>query len=200
MIYFYIILTTGVKMTGWTKMRGQLLRKQVFAERMRSFLRIKYGGTMEYYETKLDGETKYKGVIVEVTLDHAALHTGEQVKREVVHHPGGVTVLPVDENGGAYALGNSRHGYRQWQNSLHSPRSTLSLLRRDLRSEYSDKRKRGACRLFLAAYKAAHRAANAVQQSSTSSCGQALVRANESGQARRFAKRSRNSFKQVMRI
>ena len=66
---------------------------------------------MEYYETKIDGETKYKGVIVEVTLDNAALHTGERVKREVVHHPGGVTVLPVDENGMAYLVRQFRYPF-----------------------------------------------------------------------------------------
>ena len=66
---------------------------------------------MEYYETRIDGETKYKGVIVEVTLDNAALHTGERVKREVVHHPGGVTVLPVDENGMAYLVRQFRYPF-----------------------------------------------------------------------------------------
>ena len=66
---------------------------------------------MEYFETRLDGETKYSGVIVDVTLDHAALHTGERVKREVVHHPGGVTVLPVDENGMAYLVRQFRYPF-----------------------------------------------------------------------------------------
>jgi len=66
---------------------------------------------MEYYETRLDGETKYDGVIVRVTLDDVELHTGERVKREVVHHVGGVTVLPVDDNGMAYCVRQFRYPF-----------------------------------------------------------------------------------------
>ena len=66
---------------------------------------------MEYYEKRLSGETKYHGVIVDVTLDDVALHTGEQVRREVVHHPGGVTVLKVDENVIAYCVRQFRYPF-----------------------------------------------------------------------------------------
>lgn len=54
---------------------------------------------MDCTEKRIDGEIKYKGVIVSVRLDRAELINGKIVKREVVEHPGGVTVLPVDENG-----------------------------------------------------------------------------------------------------
>lgn len=54
---------------------------------------------MDYFEKRLDGEVKYKGVIVTVRLDQAELHNGRKVKREVVEHPGGVTILPVEEDG-----------------------------------------------------------------------------------------------------
>lgn len=54
---------------------------------------------MDYYERRVSGEIKYKGVIVTVRLDEAELVNGKIVKREVVEHPGGVTILPVDENG-----------------------------------------------------------------------------------------------------
>lgn len=50
-------------------------------------------------EKRIDGEIKYKGVIVNVRLDRAELVNGKIVRREVVEHPGGVTILPVDENG-----------------------------------------------------------------------------------------------------
>jgi len=53
---------------------------------------------LDYEEKRIDGETKYEGVIVNVRLDRAMLHNGKEVKREVVEHPGGVTILPVDEN------------------------------------------------------------------------------------------------------
>ena len=66
---------------------------------------------MEYFETKLDGETKYDGIIVQVTLDDVALHTGERTKREVVHHAGGVAVLPVDDRGMAYCVRQYRYPF-----------------------------------------------------------------------------------------
>ena len=66
---------------------------------------------MEYFETKLSGETKYHGVIVDVTLDEVALHTGEKTKREVVHHSGGVAVLPVDNDGTAYCVRQFRYPF-----------------------------------------------------------------------------------------
>lgn len=54
---------------------------------------------MDYTEKRVGGELKYEGVIVTVRLDEAELVNGRIVKREVVEHPGGVTVLPVDEQG-----------------------------------------------------------------------------------------------------
>ena len=54
---------------------------------------------MDYTERPVGSVEKYKGIIVRVRLDDAALHTGKVVKREVVEHPGGVTILPVDEEG-----------------------------------------------------------------------------------------------------
>ena len=54
---------------------------------------------MDYTERRVSGEVKYKGVIVTVRLDQAELVNGKIVKREVVEHPGGVTVLPVDADG-----------------------------------------------------------------------------------------------------
>lgn len=66
---------------------------------------------MDFTEKKIDGETKYSGVIVDVTLDNAELVNGKRVKREVVHHPGGVTVLPVDENGYCYCVRQFRYPF-----------------------------------------------------------------------------------------
>ena len=64
---------------------------------------------MEYIETRLDGETKYSGVIVDVTLDNVQLHDGTLTKREVVHHPGGVTILAVDTDGMVYCVRQYRY-------------------------------------------------------------------------------------------
>ena len=66
---------------------------------------------MDYYEKRLDGETKYKGVIVNVKLDTAELHNGVKVRREVVEHPGGVTILPVDTDGTCYMVRQFRYPF-----------------------------------------------------------------------------------------
>ena len=54
---------------------------------------------MDLTEKRLSGELKYTGVIVSVTLDTVELCDGKQTLREVVHHPGGVGVLPIDADG-----------------------------------------------------------------------------------------------------
>ncbi len=66
---------------------------------------------MDYFEKRLDGEEKYRGVIVNVRLDRAELVNGAVVRREVVEHPGGVTVLPVDENGDCYMVRQFRYPF-----------------------------------------------------------------------------------------
>ena len=47
---------------------------------------------MDYFEKRLDGEEKYRGVIVNVRLDRAELVNGAVVRREVVEHPGGLSM------------------------------------------------------------------------------------------------------------
>ena len=59
---------------------------------------------MKCIETRLDGEVKYSGVIVRVRLDRAQLENGKIVRREVVEHPGGVGILPVDDEGNCYMV------------------------------------------------------------------------------------------------
>ena len=71
----------------------------------------KEGREMDYFEKRLDGETKYTGVIVNVRLDRAELHNGRIVKREVVEHPGGVTVLPIDDEGNCYMVRQFRYPF-----------------------------------------------------------------------------------------
>ena len=66
---------------------------------------------MDYFEKRLDGEVKYKGVIVNVRLDRAELVNGAVVKREVVEHPGGVTVLPIDAEGNCYMVRQFRYPF-----------------------------------------------------------------------------------------
>ncbi len=66
---------------------------------------------MDYWEKRIDGEVKYKGIIVTVRLDRAELHNGARVKREVVEHPGGVTILPVDGEGNCTLVRQFRYPF-----------------------------------------------------------------------------------------
>ena len=64
---------------------------------------------MDLIEKRISGEEKYKGVIVSVTLDRVELPDGKDAVREVVHHPGGVSVLPVDAEGTCYMVRQYRY-------------------------------------------------------------------------------------------
>ena len=66
---------------------------------------------MEYFEKQINSEEKYKGIIVRVRLDEAELHTGKHVRREVVEHPGGVSILPVDDEGNCYLVRQFRYPF-----------------------------------------------------------------------------------------
>ncbi len=66
---------------------------------------------MECIEKRIDGEVKYNGVIVKVRLDHAQLENGKIVRREVVEHPGGVGILPVDDEGNCYMVRQFRYPF-----------------------------------------------------------------------------------------
>lgn len=63
----------------------------------------------EFFEKTIDSEVKYKGVIVTVKLDHAELCDGKAVRREVVEHPGGVTVLPIEKDGTCWCVKQFRY-------------------------------------------------------------------------------------------
>ena len=68
---------------------------------------------MKLEERRLSGEYKYEGVIVKVLLDKADLVNGRVVNREVVEHPGGVTVLPVDDDGYCYCVKQFRYPFQR---------------------------------------------------------------------------------------
>ena len=66
---------------------------------------------MDCFEKRIDGELKYEGVIVNVRLDRAELCDGSVVRREVVEHPGGATILPVDDEGYCYCVRQFRYPF-----------------------------------------------------------------------------------------
>jgi ADP-ribose pyrophosphatase len=64
---------------------------------------------MEYFEKCIDRDDKYHGIIVDVHVDSVELDDGSHAKREVVEHPGGVTILPVDQQGNCYMVRQFRY-------------------------------------------------------------------------------------------
>lgn len=53
---------------------------------------------MHLEEKTVSSEEIYNGKIFKVTKDMALLENGQQAVREVVHHNGGVTIIPITEN------------------------------------------------------------------------------------------------------
>ena len=64
---------------------------------------------MDYTEEKLRRINRYEGIVVNVTVDAVRLPDGGGSYREVVEHPGGVCVLPVDEEGRAWCVRQYRY-------------------------------------------------------------------------------------------
>ena len=54
---------------------------------------------MEYFEKQVSSDVVFKGRIITVRKDNAELINGNVVNREVVEHPGGVGIVPVDSEG-----------------------------------------------------------------------------------------------------
>ena len=79
---------------------------------------------MELTERTIDSELKYHGVIVDLHLDRAELCDGTVVRREVVEHPGGATVLPIDDDGTCYCVRQYR--YPIGRTLLEAPAGKLS--------------------------------------------------------------------------
>ncbi len=64
---------------------------------------------MDYTETLVRHINGYNGLIVNTTLDRVMLQNGEHTLREVVEHPGGVTVIPIDDEGFVYCVRQFRY-------------------------------------------------------------------------------------------
>ena len=64
---------------------------------------------MDYTETLVHHINGYNGLITSTTLDRVVLQNGEHTLREVVEHPGGVTIIPIDEEGFVYCVRQFRY-------------------------------------------------------------------------------------------
>lgn len=63
------------------------------------------------YEKTIDKSMVYEGVIVRVRRDRAELVNGSIVGREVVEHPGGVSVIPVEDDGTVWCVRQFRYPF-----------------------------------------------------------------------------------------
>lgn len=64
---------------------------------------------MDYTEKKLRRLNTYEGIIINVGLDRVRLPDGSEAFREIVEHPGGACILPVDSEGNAYCVRQYRY-------------------------------------------------------------------------------------------
>ena len=71
------------------------------------------GVKMETYENQLDSKTVFDGRIIHVTVDTIELPNGKQSTREVVGHPGGVTVLPITDDNEVVLVSQYRYPYKE---------------------------------------------------------------------------------------
>ena len=66
---------------------------------------------MKLFEETVDRKVVYQGKIVTLRTDIARLENGRMAGREVVEHPGGVCVLPWEENGDTYVVRQFRYPF-----------------------------------------------------------------------------------------
>lgn len=64
---------------------------------------------MELKETQLESTRLYDGKIVKLFLDRVELPNGKDAVREVVRHPGGVIILPLDGEGNVHMVRQFRY-------------------------------------------------------------------------------------------
>ncbi len=62
-------------------------------------------------ERPVEQHTVFTGIVVNVRQDVAAMPNGKLVKREIIEHPGGVAVLPIDGEGNVLMVRQYRYAF-----------------------------------------------------------------------------------------
>ncbi len=68
---------------------------------------------MHLFEKTVSSELIFDGKIITVKKDTAELENGEIVNRELVVHPGGVCVVPINENGEVLMVKQFRYPFQE---------------------------------------------------------------------------------------
>ncbi len=63
------------------------------------------------FEKTLSSEQVFDGIVVKLYRDRVLLENGKTAIREVIKHPGGVCVLPIDKNGDIYMVRQFRYPF-----------------------------------------------------------------------------------------
>ena len=66
---------------------------------------------MKLFEETVDSQVHFRGRIVTLRQDTARLENGKTANREVVEHPGGVCVLPLEDDGTVYTVRQFRYPF-----------------------------------------------------------------------------------------
>ena len=62
---------------------------------------------------KLSGEQIFSGRVIDLSVDKVELENGKITTRELITHPGGVCVVPIDENGDIYMVKQFRYPFSE---------------------------------------------------------------------------------------
>ena len=68
---------------------------------------------MHLQEKTVGTEPIFDGKIIKVQRDQAELENGAVVTRELVIHPGGVCIVPINENGEVYLVKQFRYPFQE---------------------------------------------------------------------------------------
>lgn len=99
---------------------------------------------MDLTEKKLKSEQLYDGKIIKLFRDTVELPNGKTALREVVRHPGGVIILPIDGDGNVHMVKQFRYAYDRAileipAGKLEYGEEPLSAARRELEEEVGAK-------------------------------------------------------------
>ena len=68
---------------------------------------------MHLAEKKLSSEQKFDGIVVKLFVDQVELEDGRSAVRELIKHPGGVCVVPVNEKGEIFMVKQFRYPFSE---------------------------------------------------------------------------------------